>query len=373
MKQKVIKICTRLSQHPKYGAGGAERQMQLIAKELIKKELVDFHYLSRIQKSNQKRHEIIDGVNVHTLGTQINLSSCNIREKIYNFFNFTDLLIFFKYIKKLDYDIFHLRSIDITVGLWAFFAKMIKRKKFVFTSPTIENLDFGRLNKKIYEYGIKKADIVIALTEDMKKTLNQNYCVNSVIIKSGHPVPKEPFKKDYPPTVLWISRLINYKRPELFLHIAKELKDLNIKFLLIGPGNYKKKKIIKLSEEQRNFTFIPSVPSGKDNYYYERASIFVNTSIFEGFPNTFIQSWLRETPVVSLDVDPDCDICKNGLGYHAKGDINSLINKIKNLVENPLKLKEMGKICRRYAIKNHDIEKTAEQHYKLYQKLLKKH
>ena len=146
---------------------------------------------------------------------------------------------------------------------------------------------------------------------------------------------------------------------------------LKVNLILVGPGSYLKKEITEFANTHKNFDFIPGVPSGKDNEYYERASLLINTSLHEGYSNTFIQAWLRETPVVSLDVDPDCDICENGLGYHAKGDLNAMVNKIKEFMENPPKLKEMGRKCREYAIKNHDIKKTAEQHYKLYQWVLK--
>ena len=85
------------------------------------------------------------------------------------------------------------------------------------------SLNFSPLNYKIFEYGIKKADIVITLAEYMKKALYNNYRVNSVVIKSGHPVPKGPFKKDKLPLILWVSRIYNEKRPELFLQIAEIL------------------------------------------------------------------------------------------------------------------------------------------------------
>lgn len=371
-----MKIAVRMKIHPSTSVGGSERQMELIGRELVKKE-VDFHYITNQLQEDQKTFEIINKIKVHALSPKINKSPRTIMEKILYFFSSYDLPIFFNHFRKLNFEIYHLRGSSTIIGIWAFFAKFIKHKKFVYTISHIRHcisgsLNFSPLNYKIFEYGIKKADVVITLAEYMKKTLSHNYGINSVVIKSGHPIPKGPFKKDKPPMILWISRLLDWKRPELFLKIAEDLKNLEVTFLLIGPGSYKKGEILALSKKQKNFSFIDGVPSGKDNEYYERASLFINTSIHEGYPNSFIQSWLRETPVVSLDVDPDCDICKNGLGFHAKGNYNKLVEKIKELIENPSKLKEMGKNCREYAIKNHDIKKTAEQHYKLYSLILKK-
>lgn len=370
-----MKIVTRFYKHPRNKIAGTQKQMNLIGKELIKKN-IDFHYIVNKENKIQKKLEIINGIKVHALGNSIDSSTTKIRKKILNIIYSLDLILFSKYLFKFNFDIYHLRGALNFSGVWAFFAKVIKRKKFIFTAANIlDCIPRNHTNKllyKIYKYALKKADIVVVLAEYMKKPLLKNYGIKSIVIKSGHPVPKGPFKKDYPPTILWMASLIERKRPELFLEIAKKLNKLNVNFLLIGPEEYMKQKIIDLSEEQKNFSFIPGVPSDKDNYYFERASLFVSTSIFEGFSNTFIQAWLHEVPVFSLNVDPDCIICKESLGYHAKGNINDLINKIEELIKNPSRLRMMGKKCRKYAIKNHDIQKTAEKHYKLYKLLLRK-
>jgi glycosyltransferase involved in cell wall biosynthesis len=48
--------------------------------------------------------------------------------------------------------------------------------------------------------------------------------------------------------------------------------------------------------------------------YYDQASLFLNTSSVEGFPNTFLQSWSLGTPVMSAGVDPSSIIKKYELG-----------------------------------------------------------
>ncbi len=73
----------------------------------------------------------------------------------------------------------------------------------------------------------------------------------------------------------------------------------------------------------------PILPSAKACLYhqiqdhYDAARIFVNTSDWEGWPNSFIQAGLGRAALLSLDVNPDSLFQKYALGAFAAGNFDS--------------------------------------------------
>ncbi len=57
--------------------------------------------------------------------------------------------------------------------------------------------------------------------------------------------------------------------------------------------------------ECRISIFCGAISQQEVNAELANAHVLVNTSLYEGFPNTFIQAWMRRTVVVSLNVNPD--------------------------------------------------------------------
>jgi glycosyltransferase involved in cell wall biosynthesis len=88
--------------------------------------------------------------------------------------------------------------------------------------------------------------------------------------------------------------------------------------------------------------------------------ILVNTSDYEGFPNTFIQAWLHEVPVVSLHVDPDNVLTRQGLGFHS-GGLDRLVQDTRNLIENTDLRTRIGKKARAYALEHHGLARNLNQ------------
>jgi glycosyltransferase involved in cell wall biosynthesis len=79
---------------------------------------------------------------------------------------------------------------------------------------------------------------------------------------------------------------------------------------------------------------------------------------------------MRETPVITLNCDPDNIIKNNKIGFHS-GCFENMVDNVKYIIENKDELRKMGKKAREYAIKNHDIKKIGIIYSNSFERLLK--
>jgi glycosyltransferase involved in cell wall biosynthesis len=152
------------------------------------------------------------------------------------------------------------------------------------------------------------------------------------------------------------------------LNLAKEIPYAN--FQMIG-GHYDNwdlfNKMKKEAGELNNFNFLGVVPFDEIDKYFREASILVNTSMFEGFPNSFIQAWMNNIPVISL-VDPDGIISDNDMGFHSK-NFENLREDLKILLEDDKLRVQMGQNGRQYVEKEHDIKNIIQEYIKLFESI----
>ncbi len=149
----------------------------------------------------------------------------------------------------------------------------------------------------------------------------------------------------------------------MLLELALNLKSEH--FTMICPYNKKDKveweKLKQKANDIGNITFIEKVPFNEIQDYFNKAKLFVNTSDYEGFPNTFLQSAQAKTPIVSLNVNPDNFITEKECGIFADGDFNKMVEETKKLLQNEFKLENKGENCLNYLKKNHDITIVVKQ------------
>ena len=96
-----------------------------------------------------------------------------------------------------------------------------------------------------------------------------------------------------------------------------------------------------------------------------RAAMFVNTSEYEGFPNTFLEAWRFGVPVVSLHHTLDGLLSEGDVGLHA-GSVEALTQQVARLWENPDTAAELGQNGREYLRTNYSVDIAFEKYTQLF-------
>ena len=350
--------------------GGAELQMVILAKELVKRSYdVSFITFEKSDTSN----EDIDGIRVYNLfHTRTRGSTYLYPQNMYKLF---------KALKKIDADIYIQRAATPLTGFIAFFTKLNKKIFLYSTSSDNDVSDFisikslKDLRNLFFRFGVKHCNMVICQTNHQKNLLKQRLSKEGKVIKNFYPCSIYPQNQINSSTVkiLWVGRIRKEKRPDLYLSLAKYFPDF--KFLMIGgPSSVHPEYYDELKESAikiKNLTFIGFIPYNKMEKYYIESTLLVNTSPSEGFPNTFLEAWGKGIPVVSLDFDPDEIICKKKLGFHSQ-TFEQLIEDIKTLVTNSQLRAEIGMNARRYIENEHNVNKLVHEYELVFEFLVTK-
>ncbi|TFF97909.1 MAG: glycosyltransferase [Promethearchaeota archaeon] len=338
--------------------GGAEVQLFLLSKELSKEDLFEVHVIMGDSNYGLFRKEKYGSIDMHLV--------LPIKRNIFNVI--IGVINLFLALIKINPDIVIQRGGAIPTGLIAIYCKLF-RKNFIFSIAGINDLIMKKneMFKQIfYKFGIENSNHVIAQRKDQIKLLKErNLNIQKItLIKSGYNIDNfQNIDKEY---ILWVGRAIALKRPNIFLSLAKDFP--NEHFIMICPLSYEKVLFQSIKDKAKkisNLEFIDYVPFNKINQYFKSAKIFINTSLKEGFPNTFIQAVKNGTPIISLKVDPDNVLIKNRIGFSCNDNYYKLKEKIKYLLEHVKEYQEISKNCHKYAKVNHDIRKVANKWKKI--------
>ena len=155
--------------------------------------------------------------------------------------------------------------------------------------------------------------------------------------------------------------LVTYLHPRLPTDSAEEPK-----FIMIGGPDGTNPELFQSVSKQcnalPNLKFLGFQPLDVTERYFDQCKLFVNTSEFEGFPNTFLQAWCRGIPVVSF-VDPDNVIRDNQLGRTVVID-QLLFETVRSVLKDPPDLEHI-----RMYFQNHHSFGVADQYISLFKSL----
>jgi len=236
------------------------------------------------------------------------------------------------------------------------------------TDVSPQSLDGGRnlvrrfLEKRSVEFGIRHAGSIVVQTDDQARLLQEHYGrAADRVVPNFHPAPTEIADKSGVLTVVWIANLKPWKRPEVFVRLAQALQNVaGVRFLMIGdaPTDARNARWLHPLQEQMrglsNLTFLGRCTQEEVNACLARAHVLVNTSVHEGFPNTFIQAWMREAVVVSLGVNPDRVLTEHRVGFCA-ADEPALQATVHRLLTDAALRGDVARRGREYAQARHSL------------------
>jgi glycosyltransferase involved in cell wall biosynthesis len=222
-----------------------------------------------------------------------------------------------------------------------------------------------RILRRISEYGMRRADAIVAQTRDQARMLSAEFGLTAaLVVPNFHPIPAETAMRRDPSRlrIVWVANFKPVKNPEMFVELAEAFSnEPAISFIMIGrPGEPSQYGSLHARiKRMRNLEILGELPLERVDQEIASSDILVNTSSAEGFSNTFIQAWLRGVPVVSLNVDPDGCLSCGGAGV-VTGSLRQMISVIADFSRNRDRLRKLGEDARAYAQAHHQLEHAQE-------------
>jgi glycosyltransferase involved in cell wall biosynthesis len=218
--------------------------------------------------------------------------------------------------------------------------------------------------RRAFDYAVSSAEAVVAQTERQATMVEQRYDRTPRIVPNGYPPLENPTPDGHDGFVLWVGRLDpEQKRPELVLDIADRCPD--VEFLVVGPSGTDEESstaIIEQLEDAHNVTYEGVIDPDTIHSYYARAACLLNTAAYEGFPNTFLESWRTGTPVLSLDVDPNRFVSTSDTLPFADGDLDRLANHVRRCVTDEAARSTWGDAARTAFEREYTIDTVADEY-----------
>lgn len=334
--------------------GGVQNQTALMARWLVARG----HNVSVITWNEGQEKEVVkDGVRI--------ISMCSPRAgfPVMRFFH-PRLTSLFSAMKLAGADIYLHNAAEAVTGLAAAWCKW-QNCKYIYSVAHDIACDIKLplmtrwLDKHLYRYGVKHADLRIVQTERQQSLLRTGFLVDALHLPMPSPSRKSHGKHELSadnPRILWVGRIAPIKRLEWLLDVAEALSDLTFEVVGANGTTPYARELEQRARNLPNVVWTGTVPPHEMTDVYERCHCLCCTSVSEGFPNTFLEAWAHGLPVIS-SFDPDGTIDRLRLGLTGSSPA-SLQKAIAQLRESPSDFQKMGQNGKRYFEEHHELDRA---------------
>jgi len=279
------------------------------------------------------------------------------------------ILIFHRSLRKVRPDVVIQRGLSYFSPLLCIYCRIFRIKFiFMYAHDRESRGRFQRTNRRnlIYPLLLRCSSSLVVQNDQQEKSIPSRFSDKIHKIRNGFEMSRNGSCDKC--GVLWVGRLEPWKRPEAFIRLAEKFPDVPFIMICPGVGGYEKfaEKVYTDAAEVDNIKIIDFVPYDEIDENFKKAKIFVNTSLEEGFPNTFVQACRNNTPIVSLSVNPDSFIDRYGLGCTCGDSEDVMYQSVKGLLTDDELYSEYSSAAYEYARENHSIRQNVMMLQKLF-------
>ena len=360
-----IRVAIVVPTHWDFLMGGAQLQAKILLEELVSRPGVDVNYLASRVNPDAKT------------GSDYTLTQIAKPGALHRYGLFWDFLSLQRRLTEYQPHVIYQRVATAYTGISARYAQKnnIPMIWHVANSTDCAVSRFGLsairrphgyLEKSLIEYGLKNADTIVVQNKDQQDQLRNNFGKeNAVLIPNFHPVPPIPEEREASPLrLIWIANLKDNKQPQAMVDIARKLEHhSDLQITMVGAPHLqieqeKQESFERSISDLSNLTYTGAIPLEEVNSLLEQSHLLVNTSVKEGFSNTFIQAWMRCVPVFTLGVNPDNRLDGGALGT-SFSSIEALVAAVEDLKQNRSQLVENGRAAREIAKRDFSLDNAS--------------
>jgi glycosyltransferase involved in cell wall biosynthesis len=149
-----------------------------------------------------------------------------------------------------------------------------------------------------------------------------------------------------------------YKRPLALLELARAMPEAAFRMVCVPVAGHEvlAEQVYAEARSVPNVDVLAPLPRRRLLELKGQAVAVVNTSDFEGMPNTFLEGWARGVPALALTHDPDGVIEKHGLGAFAGGSFETFVKAAQDLWAHRDRQSEVARRCRNYVAVHHGAD-----------------
>lgn len=323
--------------------GGAEKVLCDYINILKDKYKID---LCLLQNIGEFKKDIPKSVNI------IELRKGNLTYIPFRYFSFWRRYVINKIVKKGNYDV----AIGFLEGRSATWVADINKdiKKIAFIHNDVNKFDIGISEKEILDT-YNKIDKIITVSEVAKESFCKKYnfkkenvqvLYNLIDEKNILEKSKENVEKNELFTFVNVGKMRKQKRQDRLVEIARDLKKEGYKFKIQIIGNGPEENNIKNLVKEYNVQDVVDLKGLQLNPYpyIKNADVVVVSSDFEGYSIAIKEALLLKKVVISTDVSGVKEMFEDGkYGIITKVDTEDLENKMKNVLDNKIDLKNIEK------------------------------